>query len=65
MFEYLQTEEDHSSLSPFRKGHYFTEVKIKGHDRARLSDRLVENLTVGQALKSFVSEVGRVVPVRV
>jgi hypothetical protein len=60
-----QTEEDHSRLSPFRKGHYFAEIKIKGHDHARLSDRLVENLTVGQALKPFVSQVGRVVPVRI
>jgi hypothetical protein len=56
-----QTEEDHSGLSTLRKGHYFAEVKIKCDDHARLGDRLIENLAVGQALQSFVSEVGRVV----
>jgi len=56
-----QTEEDHSGLSTFRKGHYFAEVKIICDDHARLGDRLIENLAVGQALQSFVSEVGRVV----
>jgi hypothetical protein len=60
-----QTEEDHSGLSTLRKGHYFAEVKIKCDDHARLGDRLIENLAVGQALQSFVSEVGRVVSLRV
>ena len=60
-----QTEEDYSSSSPFRKRHYFAEVKIKCHNHARLSDGLVENLTVGQALQPFVSEMRRIVPLRV
>jgi hypothetical protein len=60
-----QTKENDFSLPSLTKRHDLAKVEVKCHDHTGLSDRLIEDFTIGQSLKSLVSQMSRIVPLRV
>ena len=58
----MEPEQDHAYSIPFREGHDFTEVQIKGENDPVLSDGLLENLPIGQFVKIFFAQMFGVMP---
>jgi|GEM_PF-6103298 len=51
-----QTKENDSGLASLTKRYDLAKVEVKCHDHTGFSDRLFEDFTIGQSLKSLVSQ---------